>query len=387
MNKMTKVSADEIVKALLFEANETANKIIKDTENAAQNILEEQRKTGRERAKEIVTSVAKKAQNDSNIIKLRETASAENEAKWLILEKKHALIENVLNQVKDELRTLIKSDQYIHVLENLIVEGGIIVGETDLEVILNERDSTLPLDLDKLAEMISIKTGKITKITKSQKNIDALGGAIIQTPNEDKLKEFYDNYPSLRLIPETGTLVKFRNVMKNFVEKQLLPNIEDPFKLKSLEDMLNSFKRIHSLEDRISEFYIESTPANYLGNGKIVMNNTFEALLKYSESEIRFKIAKILFAIFWSKDYKQDFHGYIPINCSVKNSQASFLLLHIVYGCYLPLLLRREYLNRRVFQDRLSLVSPLISVLLLSIFVVFYLFLLMRIISRLNSQL
>ncbi|GAH14984.1 unnamed protein product, partial [marine sediment metagenome] len=56
-------------------------------------------------------------------------------------------IENVLNQVKDELRTLIKSDQYIHVLENLIVEGGIIVGETDLEVTLNERDSTLPLDL------------------------------------------------------------------------------------------------------------------------------------------------------------------------------------------------------------------------------------------------
>ncbi|GAH14978.1 unnamed protein product, partial [marine sediment metagenome] len=100
MNKMTKVSADEIVKALLFEANETANKIIKDTENAAQNILEEQREIGRGRAKEIVTSVAKKAQKDSNIIKLRETASAENEAKWLILEKKHALIENVLNQIQ-----------------------------------------------------------------------------------------------------------------------------------------------------------------------------------------------------------------------------------------------------------------------------------------------
>jgi vacuolar-type H+-ATPase subunit E/Vma4 len=295
MNKTLKVSADEIVEVLLSEANETAVKIIKDTEKTAQNILEEQRKKGRERAKDIVTSVAKKAQNDFNIIKLRETASAENDAKWLILEKKHALIENVLNQVKSELRTLIKTNQYIHVLESLIVEGGIIMGETDLEVVLNERDSTLPLDLDKLAEMISIKTGKMTKITKSQENIDVMGGAIIQTPGKDKLKEFYEDNPSLRLIPETSTLVKFRNIMKNFVEKQLLPNIEDLFKLKSLEDMLNNFKRIHSLEDRISEFYIESTPANFLGNGKIVMNNTFEALLKYSESEIRFKIAKILF--------------------------------------------------------------------------------------------
>jgi uncharacterized protein YutD len=76
--------------------------------------------------------------------------------------------------------------------------------------------------------------------------------------------------------------------MKNFVEKQLLPNIEDPFKLKDLEDMLNNFKKINSLEDQISEFY-------NLGTSKIVMNNTFEGMLKNSENEIRFKIAKILF--------------------------------------------------------------------------------------------
>jgi vacuolar-type H+-ATPase subunit E/Vma4 len=295
MNKMTKISADAIVEALLSEANETAEKIIKDTKKTAQNTLEEQRKKGRERAKEIVISIDKKAQNDSKIIKLRNTVSAENEAKWLILEKKQALIENILNQVKDELSTLIKTDKYIHVLENFIVEGGIIVGKTDLDVILNERDSTLPLDLDKLAEMISKKTGKMTKITKSQKNIDAMGGAIIQTSDENKPKEFYENNPSLRLIPETSTVIKFRTVMKNFVENQLLPNIEDPFKLKCLEDMLNNFKKINSLEDRISEFNIESTPAVSLGNGKIVMNNTFEGMLKNSEIEIRFKIAKILF--------------------------------------------------------------------------------------------
>ena len=293
---MTKTSADAIIEALLSEANETAEKIIKDTEKSAQNTLEKQRKKGKERAKEIVTSIDKKAQNDSNIIKLRETASVENEAKWLILQKKQALIENVLNIVKDELGTLIKTDKYIHVLENLIVEGGIIVGQTDLEVMLNERDSKFPMDLDKLAEMISKKTGKMTKITKSQKIIDVMGGVIIQTLYEDKTKEFYENNPSLWLIPESSTLIKFRNVMKNFVEKQFLPNIEDPFKLKSLEDMLNNFKKIHSLEDRISEFYSESTPAIHLGKGKIIMNNTFEGMLKNSESEIRFKIAKILFS-------------------------------------------------------------------------------------------
>ena len=205
--------SDALIEALISEAHESAEKIIKDAEKTVQNALEEQRKKGRERAKERVILIDNKAQTDSVIIKLRDTASAESKAKWLILEKKHILIENVLNQVKEELRARIKTDKYVHVLENLIVEGGIIVAATDLEVILNERDSTLPMELNKLAEKIGEKIGKKTKITKSTKKIDVIGGAIIQTTD-----------------------------------------------------------------------------------GKIVMNNTFEALLNYSEKEIKFKIAQILFS-------------------------------------------------------------------------------------------
>jgi len=174
-------SADAFIEALLSEAHETAEKIIQNVQKTVQGTLEEQRKMGRERAREIVISIDKKAQKASAIIKLRDIASAESKARWLILEKKHELIENVLNQVKDELHALIKTDKYIHVLENLIVEGGIIVGVTELEVIFNERDSILPLDLDKLAEKIGEKTGTKTNIAKSSKKIDAIGGAIIQT--------------------------------------------------------------------------------------------------------------------------------------------------------------------------------------------------------------
>jgi len=174
-------SADALIEALLSEAHETAEKIIQNVQKTVQGTLEEQRNIGRERAKEIVISIDKKAQSDSAIIKLRDIASAESKARWLILEKKHELIENVLNQVKDELHTLIKTDKYIHILENLIVEGGIIVGVKDLEVILNERDSTLPLDLDKLAEKIGEEAGTRINITKPSKKIDAIGGAIIQT--------------------------------------------------------------------------------------------------------------------------------------------------------------------------------------------------------------
>ena len=55
------------------------------------------------------------------------------------------------------------------------------MGAPDLELILNEFDSTLPLDLDKLAEMIDEEAGTKTNITKSSRKIDAIGGAIIQT--------------------------------------------------------------------------------------------------------------------------------------------------------------------------------------------------------------
>ena len=205
-------SVDMLIEALLSEAHETAEKLIQNAKKTAQDVLEEQHKKGRERARDIVISIESKAQNDSVIIKLRNTAAAESKANWLILEKKQTLIENVLNQVKEGLHTRTKTDEYIHVLENLIVEGGIIVGEPDLEVILNERDSILPLDLDKLSGIIGEKTGVKVKITKSAKKIDAIGGAIIQTTD-----------------------------------------------------------------------------------GKVVMNNTFEGMLKYSESEIRLKIAQILF--------------------------------------------------------------------------------------------
>ncbi|MHA1510097.1 MAG: V-type ATP synthase subunit E [Promethearchaeota archaeon] len=205
-------SADALIEALLSEARKTAEKIIQDAKKTVQNTLKEQRKKGRESAREKVILIGQKAQNDAVINKLRDKASTESKANWLILEKKHLLIENVLNQVKDDLRTQIKSDKYVNVLENLIVEGCINIGETDLEVILNERDSTNPLDLDKLAKNVGEKTGLKTKITKSAKKIDAIGGAIIQTTD-----------------------------------------------------------------------------------GKIIIDNTFEGMMKYSAREIRLKIAQTLF--------------------------------------------------------------------------------------------
>jgi len=273
-------SDDMFIEVLLAEAHETAEKIINESKKKVQTTLNEQREKGRKRAKEIVISVEKKAINDAKIIKLRDLASTEGKAKNLILEKKQALIDNVLIQVMDKLRAFTKTDKYMNFLENLIIEGGVIIAAPDLEIIMNERDSTLPLDLNKLAKEISDKTGIPVKITKSERKIDTIGGAIIQMPDDDKPIDFYNNNPSLKLITETNDISKFREVLKTYSQKGTLPDIDDEFNLKVLEDLLKNYRKIDSLEDK---------------TGRIVMNRTFESILNYSKNEIRFGIAQILF--------------------------------------------------------------------------------------------
>jgi len=71
-------SPDALIEALLSEARETAEKIIQDVKKTVQGTLEEQRKKGRERAREIVISIDKKAQKESLIIKLRNTTEKQN---------------------------------------------------------------------------------------------------------------------------------------------------------------------------------------------------------------------------------------------------------------------------------------------------------------------
>jgi len=178
-------SVDPLVKALLAEAHETADQIILNARKKVRDTLNEQEKKGGDKAKEMVKLIEANARKKVTINKQQYTASAEIKAEWLILEKEHQMVDKVLSRVNTELHNLIKEkpDDYLHVLESLIVEGGIILGVPDLELFLNERDSHLPLDLGNLGQKIGEKTGLKITITKSAKKIDAMGGAIMQTPD------------------------------------------------------------------------------------------------------------------------------------------------------------------------------------------------------------
>ena len=70
-----------LIEAILTEAHETAEKIIQDAKKEVEDTIEEHRKKGRERAKELTISIDEKAQKDASIIKLHEIAAAESKTK------------------------------------------------------------------------------------------------------------------------------------------------------------------------------------------------------------------------------------------------------------------------------------------------------------------
>ena len=182
-------STRAITEMILLEAQKSAEHIIQEAQKSAEDTLEKQRQRGVNKANEVAQSIFKKAENEAEVIKLSITADAKIKANWTLLSKKELWIAAVLNEAKNKLRILTQSREYIPILEKLIIEGGIILGEKESEVLLNEKDSTLSLKLEKLAKEISEKTGFKTKLRLSEEKIKVIGGAFIRTINGKVIME------------------------------------------------------------------------------------------------------------------------------------------------------------------------------------------------------
>jgi len=172
-----------ITEMILEEAKKSAEHIIQDAQKSAEETLEKQRQLGVQKANESARLLFKKAESEAELNKLNSMANAKIKANWVILSKKETWIDNVLNEVKNELKILTQSKKYLPILEKLITEAGVILGGKELEVLLNEQDSTLPLKLDELAKEISEKTGFKTKLKLSEEKPEVIGGAIVRTAN------------------------------------------------------------------------------------------------------------------------------------------------------------------------------------------------------------
>jgi vacuolar-type H+-ATPase subunit E/Vma4 len=182
------LSGHEILDRILVDAKEKAENILEDAKRSAERILLKEKQTACHKAKKEAHSILKKAKNDADLIRGRVTSDIKRRAGWMVLSEKNRLITEVLDEVKKSLLNLKKSE-YVLFLEKLIIDASIVLGGGILEVILNENDSTLPINLVSLEKKISDRTGFNTQI-KLSKQKTSKAGVLVKTKDS---RIFVDN--------------------------------------------------------------------------------------------------------------------------------------------------------------------------------------------------
>ncbi|UCH71111.1 MAG: hypothetical protein JSV29_03845 [Candidatus Bathyarchaeota archaeon] len=173
----------EIVNQILRDSRKKAKFVVKEARKSADIMLEKQKESARRKAGERVSSMLKKTESEVATIRGTVFTDVRRKASWSVLSEKERLVTTVLDEVITRLRALSQSKKYISILETLIVDAGTVLGGGALEILLNKRDSTLPLKLNVLTKKIAEKTEKKTQLRLSKQKIEALGGAVVKTVN------------------------------------------------------------------------------------------------------------------------------------------------------------------------------------------------------------
>jgi len=173
--------AQKITDQILTDAKEDAKYIIIDARKEAEMMQERQGELGRQKAAERVSSIVGKARNESDITRGMVFTDIRRKAGWMILSEKERLITNVLDEAKSRLTALAKTEKYMPELERMILDAGIALGGGELQVLLNERDSALPLKLNAISKAVSEKTGNRTELKLSKERTKASGGVVVKS--------------------------------------------------------------------------------------------------------------------------------------------------------------------------------------------------------------
>ena len=173
-------SENRIIDRILKDAKVEAETIVKDAHNSADTIIEKQRRLAILSAEKEACSLLKRAQNEADIIRGKVSTEIKRRASWIVLSEKNRLITSVLNEAKNRLVKMQKSEEYLQVLGKLITDAAAVLGGGMLEVLLCRKDLALPLKFDILEKEISDRIGLETNLSLSDQQITDVG-VIVKT--------------------------------------------------------------------------------------------------------------------------------------------------------------------------------------------------------------
>lgn len=175
------LGVQKIADQILTAARQNAETVLLEARKSAETMLEKQRELGRASAAERVSYTLAKAKDEADTIRGMVLSDARRKASWMALSEKERLIGNVLNEVRSQLVSLTGTKTYPRELEKILVDAGIALGGGKLEVMLNEHDSSLPLDFTAISRAVSKTANSETKFTLSRGRIEASGGVLVKT--------------------------------------------------------------------------------------------------------------------------------------------------------------------------------------------------------------
>jgi vacuolar-type H+-ATPase subunit E/Vma4 len=166
---------------ILQEAKESAEITINYAQELAEKMITKQRQLGTKEANVERLSMLKKATNEADMERLHKIANSKITSNWIVLSRKEEISASVTKEAKKRLQKFTQTKKYVPILENLIIKAGIILESNKIEVLLNEKDSKLLLNLNKLSKKISSRTKTKVELNLSKEKIQVIGGAMLKT--------------------------------------------------------------------------------------------------------------------------------------------------------------------------------------------------------------
>jgi len=170
-----------IIEMIETKAAKKEDRIIKDAEESRRIKLLNAKK----KSKANTNAMMVKAQIQSRANSVKLDANARLAARYQILEAKEVLVTETFKLITVDLAKKCKTKRYTKILTDLAVEGGSILAVEQIELVL-PRGQKPQLDLAKIGQEITRRTGIKTKVSLSKENVRAIGGVIIRS--KDNLK-------------------------------------------------------------------------------------------------------------------------------------------------------------------------------------------------------
>ena len=174
---------EKIIDRILRGANEEAELIISETREAVEAEFEKQRVLGRQKALEEAESLFRTSEDKMRADRETVFAEAKSKAGWMILAEKNHAINRVLDEARARLEALANTEDYTSILEKIIVDAATALEGGELEILLNDKDSSIgsKLNMSRWTKLFTKETGKKTSLRLSAKKIKTIGGAVVRT--------------------------------------------------------------------------------------------------------------------------------------------------------------------------------------------------------------